>query len=207
MLSSAQSAPSDPSPPIDVPVLISGGGPSGVFAAILLTKLNIPCRLIERYHGISPLSKALVIHARTMEIFALNGILDKFLTHGRNFSEFHAFNGAKKTGVLQVLSNAESHYSFGLFLEQFQTTAILMEEYESLGQKVDQGWELMDTKVVENESGKSWVETKIRRAIEGTNIRQTESTTLGVVEEDPEEEGKMYEVQVVRSEYLIATDG
>ncbi|KAF9355112.1 hypothetical protein BGX26_006987 [Mortierella sp. AD094] len=207
MLSSAQVASSAPSLHIDVPVLISGAGPSGVFAALLLTKLNIPCRLIERHLDISPLSKALVIHARTMEIFAISGILDKFLTQGQQISEFHAYNGAKKTGVLQALTNRESHYNFGLFLEQFQTTAILTEEYESLGQKIDRGWELMDTKVVEDESGKSWVETKIRRAIVGTNIRQTESTILGVVEEDPDEEGKIYEVQIVRSEYLIATDG
>ncbi|KAF9115985.1 hypothetical protein BGX27_005422 [Mortierella sp. AM989] len=207
MLPSAQTSPSIPSPHMDIPVLISGAGPSGLFAAILLTKLNVPCRLIERYHDVSPLSKALVIHARTMEILDISGILDEFLVQGQHLTEFHAYIGAKKIGVLPALSNKESHYSFGLFLEQFQTTAILTEELGALGVKVDRGWELMDTKVVENDTGKPWVETTIRRAIVGTNIRQTESKILGVVEEDPDEEGKMYETQVVRSEYMIATDG
>jgi 2-polyprenyl-6-methoxyphenol hydroxylase-like FAD-dependent oxidoreductase len=75
-----------------------------------------------------------------------------------------------------------------------------------LGVQVDRGWELMDTKVVE-EGNKSWVETTIRKAIQGTNIRTTESKVLGVVEEDAEEEGKLYQTEIVRSEYLIATDG
>ncbi|KAG0365895.1 FAD binding domain-containing protein [Gamsiella multidivaricata] len=191
---------------VDVPVLISGAGPAGLFAAILLTKLNVPCRIIERQLEVSPLSKALVIHARTMEIFAITGILNSFLDRGQRLTDFHAYIGSKLTAVLPALSNKESHYSFGLFLEQLHTTATLTEELEALGIKVDRGWELMDTKVVE-EGGKSWVETMIRRAIVGTNVRRTESKVLGVVEEDPEEEGKRYETQVVKSEYMIATDG
>src|SRR5207244_1513415 len=110
--------------------------------------------------------------------------------------------GPKLAGILPALTNRESFYNFGLFLEQFRTTAILTEEFEALGQKIDRGWELMDTKVVEDdETGKSWVETTIRRAIDGTNIRQTESKVLGVVEVDADEKDKKYEVQVVRSEY------
>ncbi|KAG0028141.1 hypothetical protein BGZ81_004990 [Podila clonocystis] len=66
----------------------------------------------------------------------------------------------------------------------------------------------MDTKVVQDpETGKEHVETVIRRAIVGNNTRRTESTILGVVELDQDEEGKEYEVQTVRSQYLIATDG
>ncbi|KAK3807721.1 MAG: FAD binding domain-containing protein [Benniella sp.] len=197
-------------PKIDIPVLICGGGPTGLYAAVLLTKLNIPCRIIERHLETSPLSKALVIHSRTLEIFAMSGVIDKFLDRGQQITSFHAYIGSKQTAVLPALTNKESHFSFGLFLEQHRTSAILTEELEALGQKVDRGWELVDTKVVESSEGdqpQSWVETTIRRAISGSNIRETESKILGVVEVDPEEEGKKYEIQVVRSHYLIATDG
>ncbi|KAF8927281.1 FAD binding domain-containing protein [Dissophora ornata] len=193
---------------VDIPVLISGAGPTGLYAAVLLTQLNIPCRLIERHLDVSPLSKALVIHSRTMEIFALSGIIDKFLERSEAVSDFHAYIGSKHVAVLPALANKESHYTFGLFLEQKRTVDILAEDLEAMGGKVDRGWELVDTKVVEEEaSGKSWVETTIRRAIVGTNIRETESHVLGVVEEDPEEQDKKYETQVVKSEYMIATDG
>ncbi|KAF9963229.1 hypothetical protein BGZ70_007546 [Mortierella alpina] len=200
---------------VETPVLISGAGPAGLYAAILLTKLNIPCRLIERHLEISPLSKALVIHSRTMEIFGMSGIVGKFLERGRKMTTFNAYSGAKLVSVLEALNTTESHYNFGLFLEQRYTAAILGQELEEMGGKVDRGWELMDTKVVEEEEiqedgtpgTKKWVETTIRRAIVGDNTRQTESKVLGVVDLDAEEEGKRYETQVVRSQYLLATDG
>ncbi|KAF9957387.1 hypothetical protein BGZ72_001877 [Mortierella alpina] len=200
---------------VKVPVLISGAGPAGLYAAILLTKLNIPCRLIERHLEISPLSKALVIHSRTMEIFGMSGIAGRFLERGRKMHTFSAYSGAKLVSVLEALNTTESHYNFGLFLEQRYTAAILAEELEEMGGKVDRGWELMDTKVVEEETTlddgttktTKWVETTIRRAIVGDNTRQTESKVLGVVDLDAEEEGKRYETEVVRSQYLLATDG
>lgn len=199
---------SSPHSPLNVPVLISGAGPTGLFAAILLTKLGHPCRIIERHLEISPLSKALVIHARTMEMFAFSGILDSFTSQGAHLSDLHVYLGGKFSSVIPAVRGTESEYTYGLFLEQLRTTAILTEELEKLGGHVDRGWELMDTKIVQDpETGKELVETVIRRAIVGTNTLATESTILGVVEPDRDEEGKEYEVQTVRSQYLIATDG
>lgn len=196
---------------INVPVLISGAGPAGLFAAVLLTKLNIPVRIIERHLEVSPLSKALVIHSRTMELFAQAGIIDRFLKLGSHLSDFRVYFGPKLATVVPALDTTESHYNFGLFLEQSRTTKGLTEELKELGVQIDRGWELMDTKVVEETAADgtttSYVETKIRRALVGDNIRTTESRILGVVEEDPEEKNKQYEVEVVRSEYLVATDG
>jgi 2-polyprenyl-6-methoxyphenol hydroxylase-like FAD-dependent oxidoreductase len=196
---------------VNVPVLISGAGPTGLFAAILLTKLNIPVRLIERHLEVSSLSKALVIHSRTMEVFAQAGIIDRFLELGSRLSDFHVYFGPKLMSVIPALDTKESHYNYGLFLQQSLTTWGLTEELKELGVQIDRGWELMDTKVIEEKNADgtttSYVETKIRRAIIGDNIRTTESRILGAVEEDPEEANKRYEVEVVRSEYLIATDG
>ncbi|KAF9102081.1 hypothetical protein BGX29_004970 [Mortierella sp. GBA35] len=196
---------------VNVPVLISGAGPTGLFAAILLTKLNIPIRLIERHLEVSTLSKALVIHSRTMEIFAQAGVIDRFLDLGSHLSDFHVYFGPELKSVIPALDTKESYYNYGLFLEQLRTTEGLTAELKKIGVEVDRGWELMDTKVVEetNADGttKSYVETRIRRAIVGDNIRTTESRILGTTEEDPEEKNKKYEVEVVRSKYLVATDG
>ncbi|KAF9906866.1 hypothetical protein EC991_000230 [Linnemannia zychae] len=196
---------------VSVPVLISGAGPTGLFAAILLTKLNIPVRIIERHLEVSSLSKALVIHSRTMELFAQAGIIDRFLDLGSHLSDFNIYFGPKLMSTIPALNTKESHFNYGLFLEQSRTTWGLTEELKQLGVQIDRGWELMDTKVVDETAADgsvtSYVETKIRRAIVGDNIRTTESRILGAVEEDPEEKDKRYEVEVVRSEYLIATDG
>ncbi|KAK3814335.1 MAG: FAD binding domain-containing protein [Benniella sp.] len=227
MVSTTTTSSAQPSKPIqtDVPVLIVGAGPTGLFAALLLAKMGIPCRLIERQHGVSTLSKALVLHARTLEIFQMvgsdmatthqgdpakreNPLLEKFLASGARKSEFYMYFGHTLSTKVPTLKNKESHFNFGLFLEQSKTVAILTEELEKLGMQIDRGWELMDTKVVKDEkTGKQYVETTIRRAKVGTNIRSTESKILGAVELEAEQEGKEYELEVVKSEYLIAADG
>ncbi|KAI8602844.1 FAD binding domain-containing protein [Dissophora ornata] len=189
----------------EIPVLISGAGPVGTLAAIMLTRLGIPCRIIERELTVSPMSKALSIHARTLEILEQTGLIDQFLARGHPISHFNIyFNGA--FSLFPGLINSISHYNYALFLEQIRTTAILTEELERQGLKVDRGWELMDTKVVE-EGGKTWVETTIRRALDGNNTRSTESKIVGEVELDAEQADKEYETEVVKSEYLIAADG
>ncbi|CAO3574341.1 unnamed protein product [Mortierella alpina] len=196
---------SRPSSSSQIPILISGAGPVGLMAAIMLTRLGVPCRIIERDMAVSGMSKALSIHARTLEIFEQTGLIDRFLAKGHPISKFNIyFNDT--LSQFPGLVNSISHYDYALFIEQAKTVAILSEELETQGLKVERGWELMDTKVVE-EGGKTWVETTIRRALDGTNTRSTESNIVGVVELDAEQVDKEYETEIVRSEYLIAADG
>src|SRR5688572_92654 len=61
---------------IDVPVLIIGGGPVGLSASILLSRLGIASRLVERRAGTSVHPKARNINMRTMEIFRQCGVED-----------------------------------------------------------------------------------------------------------------------------------
>lgn len=60
--------------PTDVPVLIIGGGPVGLSAAILLAHHGVPSLLVERHSGTSIYPKARFINARTMEIFRQAGV-------------------------------------------------------------------------------------------------------------------------------------
>ena len=59
---------------IDVPVLIAGGGPVGLTASFLLSRLGIKSLLVERHPGTAIHPKARGINARTMEIFHQQGI-------------------------------------------------------------------------------------------------------------------------------------
>ncbi|KAG0213474.1 hypothetical protein BGX28_004329 [Mortierella sp. GBA30] len=191
--------------PSETPVLISGAGPVGLMAAIMLTRLGVPCRIIERDMHISSMSKALSLHARTLEIFDQTGLIDRFLAKGHPINQFNVYFNDTLTRI-PGLVNSISYYDYALFVEQSKTVHILNEELEKQGLKVERGWELMDTKVVEGD-GKTWVETTIRRALDGSNTRSTESKIVGVVELDAEDADKKYEVEVVRSEYLIGADG
>ena len=57
-----------------VPVLIAGGGPVGLTASFLLSRLGIRSLLVERHPGTAIHPKARGINARTMEIFHQQGI-------------------------------------------------------------------------------------------------------------------------------------
>lgn len=61
---------------IDVPVLIVGGGGTGLSASIFLTDLGVNSLLVERHPGTSTLPKAHYVNQRTMEIFALHGVAE-----------------------------------------------------------------------------------------------------------------------------------
>jgi 2-polyprenyl-6-methoxyphenol hydroxylase-like FAD-dependent oxidoreductase len=61
---------------IEVPVLIAGGGPVGLTASFLLSRLGIRSLLVERHPGTAIHPKARGINARTMEIFHQQGIED-----------------------------------------------------------------------------------------------------------------------------------
>ena len=67
---------------LEVPVLIVGGGPVGLTASLLLSRLGIKSLLVERHPGTAIHPKARGINARTMEIFHQQGIEDEVRAAG-----------------------------------------------------------------------------------------------------------------------------
>src|ERR1700727_417864 len=59
---------------LDIPVLISGGGPVGLAASLLLSQHGVPSLLVERHPSTAVTPKARGINARTMEVFRQCGI-------------------------------------------------------------------------------------------------------------------------------------
>ncbi|KAF9135935.1 hypothetical protein BGW39_009909 [Mortierella sp. 14UC] len=227
-MSTAQPSPPLPnaSADVDIPVLISGAGPTGLMAGLLLAKMGIPSRVIERDMTVSPLSKSITIHARTMELLKLTdaNVFAQIKEQSWKSKSARFYFGGKLTAEVQPRPTKDSEFHIPWMLEQTWTVQILTEEYEKTGMgKVERGWELVDIKVVEREQVKeqfaedgpttstvtstSYVETTLRRAVKGTNERTGESVVVGTVDMAVDDEGKEYEVKVVKSEYLIACDG
>jgi 2-polyprenyl-6-methoxyphenol hydroxylase-like FAD-dependent oxidoreductase len=59
---------------LDIPVLISGGGPVGLTASLLLSQHGVRSLLVERHPGTAVTPKARGINARTMELYRQCGI-------------------------------------------------------------------------------------------------------------------------------------
>lgn len=59
---------------LETSVLVVGAGPAGMTAALLLARLGIPCRVVERRATPQPAPAAHVVNARTFEILRAAGV-------------------------------------------------------------------------------------------------------------------------------------
>ena len=65
-----------------IDVLIVGAGLVGLTVAIELARRNINVRIVEQRDKPSTRSKALVVHARTLEFFDILGIAEELIQRG-----------------------------------------------------------------------------------------------------------------------------
>ena len=72
-------------------VLVVGAGPTGLGAAIELRRRGISCRIIERRQGPVHTSRAITVHARTLEMLEDMGVVGRFL-HGGVRNDGYIFN-------------------------------------------------------------------------------------------------------------------
>ena len=62
-----------------LPILVVGAGPVGLTLAGELRRGEVPVRIVDRLPEPSRLSKAVAVHARTLELLAADGLADRFL--------------------------------------------------------------------------------------------------------------------------------
>ena len=87
----------------DLEVLIAGAGPVGLALALELQRFGVRFRVIEKKPERSTTSKALGLQPRLSEVFAIQGVEDRFAARG--FSDIRALNarsGAKKLLTITV---------------------------------------------------------------------------------------------------------
>ncbi|KAJ4004597.1 hypothetical protein NW752_011694 [Fusarium irregulare] len=65
-----------------VDVTVIGGGPTGLFVALLLQQLNVSVRVLDEKPSTLELGRADALNARTQQYFEVAGILDELLPHG-----------------------------------------------------------------------------------------------------------------------------
>src|ERR1700736_5875508 len=111
-------------------VVIIGGGPVGLWLACELALAKVNVVVLERRSERVTQSRALTIHGRTLEVFALRGIAERFLSQGRPSPWF--FWGGLDT--LVDFSALDSRFPFTLFLPQARTEGL------TGGGGLDWGW-------------------------------------------------------------------
>ncbi|MCA8920971.1 MAG: FAD-dependent monooxygenase [Planctomycetes bacterium] len=123
-------------------VLVVGAGPTGLLLACELARHGVAVRVIERRAGPSTTSKALAVHARTLEVWEDVGILGEALRRGRRVHGMTLRAGGKRLANVS-LDELESPYPFVLVLPQSETEAILEARAAELGVRVEREVELV----------------------------------------------------------------
>ena len=113
--------------PFDVAVV--GGGPVGMWLAAELHRGGVRPVVLERRAERPPYSKALTIYPRTVEQFAMRGLVDRWLAEGIPVPSSHF---ALLTNRLDF-SSLPTRYPFTLFLPQRRTEELLEEHLAELG--------------------------------------------------------------------------
>ena len=134
-------------------VLIVGAGPTGLVAGIELRRRGIDCRIVERRSGPSDTSRAITVHARTMEILDDIGIAERFL-HSGVLNEGYRFNfrGSDLKPNLDY-TRLPTRYPFVCMFNQNETEKILRDHLEhDLGLAIE--WETELTEISESGDGK-----------------------------------------------------
>jgi 2-polyprenyl-6-methoxyphenol hydroxylase-like FAD-dependent oxidoreductase len=113
------------------PILIVGAGPVGLALAIQLRRFGVPVRLIERAERPSCDTKAMAIHARTLEILRDLGAVEPFLAHGLRVGRFRAETSGR--AIMQYeFARLGTRYPFLLTLPQPLTERFLLARLHAL---------------------------------------------------------------------------
>jgi len=122
-------------------VIVAGAGPTGLTMAAELIRHGVECRIVDAAPKPTDQSRALVVHARTLEAFDNMGIADEAIARG---IKSPAANIIADGRLLLRISLAEigSRYRFALMIPQSETERIINGHLEALGGTVERSVEL-----------------------------------------------------------------
>lgn len=128
---------------MDITVLIVGAGPVGMTIALCLSRRGIPFRIVDKLQERSPLSKALAIWPRTLEVLDIEGVTQDFVKAGHKVYGAHIW--ADRESLMSLdFRDAETGHQYGLMLPQYETERLLEEHLRLAGVDVERGLELLD---------------------------------------------------------------
>jgi 2-polyprenyl-6-methoxyphenol hydroxylase-like FAD-dependent oxidoreductase len=121
-------------------VLVVGAGPVGLTAACQLARQGVPVRVVETLAQPTTESRAVGIHARTIEMLAALGVLPRLEALGRRVGGIEMLDG--RTGATRarlLVTGIPSRHPYILDIPQPDTEAVLAQRAHELGVVVERG--------------------------------------------------------------------
>ena len=119
-------------------VIIIGAGPTGLALACQLIRYGIDFVIIDSKEDVTPFSKALGVHARTLEIYEQLGIAKQAVAQGTIAGKVRLLYADKIRGELDISSIGQgmSAYPYMLVLEQSKNERLLYDYMLAHGKDV-----------------------------------------------------------------------
>src|SRR5947207_7985537 len=145
----------------DTQVLIVGAGPTGLNLALWLTRLGVHIRIIDKVAEPGTTSRALVVHARTLEFYRQLGLADEVVEKGIKFVAVNLWVKSQHVGHIELgaLGQGLSPFPYMLIFAQDEHERFLIAHLAKAGVTVERPTELLDCKEHNNQ-----IEARLRLA-------------------------------------------
>ena len=123
-------------------VIVIGAGPVGLVAGCELARRGVRVRVIDKLAQPTDQSRAIALHARSLDMLDRMGIVDEMISTGMKAIAMQMYAGHSE--LFRVpLGDVDSAFPFTLNTAQTETERVLGEHLQSLGVTVERGVELV----------------------------------------------------------------
>jgi 2-polyprenyl-6-methoxyphenol hydroxylase-like FAD-dependent oxidoreductase len=125
-------------------VLIVGAGPTGLVLAIALARRGVVVRVIDKNSGPGEASRAMVVHARTLEFYRQLGFAEVVINQGIKIEAIHLREHGEDIALLPLkdIGAGLSPYPFVLAFPQDDHERLLVAQLKAEGVEVEWNTEL-----------------------------------------------------------------
>lgn len=160
---------------MDTDVLVVGAGPTGLMLANQLGRRGVRAKIIDRHAGPSLQTRALAVHARTLEIYSKLGIVERALELGKRGEGANMWARGRRMARVPLgdIGRDLSPFPFVLMLGQDDNERIMGEKLRDSGVAVQ--W---DTELVALDQSSGCVTATLRQP-DGTARKVTAAWVAG----------------------------
>jgi 2-polyprenyl-6-methoxyphenol hydroxylase-like FAD-dependent oxidoreductase len=127
-------------------VTVVGAGPTGLVLALWLARRGVAVRIIDAADRPGTTSRALVVHARTLELYRQLGIATDIVAHSLTFTTVNLWARGRHAGriVFDDIGRGMTPYPYIVILPQDEHERLLAAALARAGVEVERGTELVD---------------------------------------------------------------
>ncbi|HTE19860.1 MAG TPA: FAD-dependent monooxygenase [Armatimonadota bacterium] len=129
----------------DPQILIVGAGPTGLVLALVLARSGVRPRIVDRHAGPGEASRAIAVHARTLEYYRQLGFADEVVAGGIRMETIHLRERGRDVATFELgdIGEGLSPFPFVLSFPQDDHERVLVQRLREAGVEVEWSTELL----------------------------------------------------------------